>query len=158
MTATAVAGDELELGCMLIPLAHGQLLLPSVCVAEILAWRRVRPSEQGPAWCAGLLEWRGVVLPVIRLEALEEAPQEAHGRLHPASRSLAVMNRTASGGPEFYALAAEAMPRLVQVTARDLDGGEAADRAGLSRTVRVGTESAWIPDLRHLEQRAAELG
>ena len=44
--ATAVAEELKELSCVLIPLQETQLLLPSICIAEILPWRRVKALEQ----------------------------------------------------------------------------------------------------------------
>jgi chemosensory pili system protein ChpC len=153
MTA-AVAQKLSELSCLIIPLNGSQLLLPSVCVAEILPWRRIKPLKQGPDWCLGELGWRGEALPVIRFERLNQPSSEV-----PASgRCLVVMNRThRSGGIAFYALATDGLPRMVQLTEADLVTAE--DRPGKAEAsvVRLGTEIASIPDLAYLEVQAGSL-
>ncbi len=154
MTATAVARELSELACVLIPLEQGQLLLPSVCVAEIMPWRRIKVLPEAPEWCLGLLGWRGETVPVVRFEHLNRPAGE--GRK--PGRCLVVMNRTEGGAVPFYALAAENLPRLVQLSEADL-GDEDGDEPGAAeaRLVRVGAETASIPSLSYLEKHVAGL-
>ncbi len=153
-TAARVAQEPGELSCVLIPLLEGrQLLLPSVCVAEIMPWRRIKVLPDAPNWCLGLLGWRGEVVPVIRFEHLNRAhPDERR-----AGRCLVVMNRTGGAALPFYAFAAEGLPRLVQLSDSDLTDRD--DPAGIAeaRVLRVGAETASIPRLSYVEQQVAEL-
>ncbi len=153
-TAAVVAQEPSELACVLIPLQQGQLLLPSVCVAEIMPWRRIKVLQDVPAWCLGLLGWRGETIPVLRFERLNQ-PKSAG----PApGRCLVVMNRTGSGGvAPFYALAAEGLPRLVQLSDGDLDDQDQRPGPAEARVVRIGTETASIPSLSFIEAQVAEL-
>jgi chemosensory pili system protein ChpC len=152
--AAAVANEPAELPCVLLPLQGGQLLLPSVCVAEIIPWRRVQALDGAPDWCLGLLDWRGETVPVIRFERLNVAS----GPCPPRGRCLVVMNRTgAEIRAPFYALAVEGLPRLVQLADGDLTDLEAATGRAESRGVRIGTEAASIPDLAFVEQQVAVL-
>lgn len=153
-TAAAVAQEPSELSCILIPLrGDRQLLLPSVCVAEIMPWRRIKTQDGLPRWCLGLLGWRGETVPVARFEALNEPGEEA-----PApGRCLVVMNRTGAGPASFYALAGEGLPRLVQLADDDISDDDQRPGEAEARVVRVGTETASIPDLAYLERQIAEL-
>lgn len=152
-TAAAVAQEPSELSCILIPLRDRQLLLPSVCVAEIMPWRRIKTQQGLPNWCLGLLGWRGEAVPVARFEALNEPSEEAPTQ----GRCLVVMNRTGAGPASFYALAAEGLPRLVQLADDDLRDDNQRPGAAEARVVRLGTEIASIPDLAYVEQQVAEL-
>ncbi len=148
--AVAVARDGEELACVLIPLQGTQLLLPSVCVAEILPWRRVKPLENAPDWCLGLLGWRGEAVPVVRFEWLNQRDLGATA----SARCLVVMNRTGAGATlPFYALATDGLPRLVQLADGDLEDSECDLGPAESRAVRLGTETAVIPDLEFIEER-----
>jgi len=150
--AAQVAQEPTDLTCVLIPLRDGQLLLPSVCIAEIMPWRRIKVVEGLPDWCLGLLGWRGETVPVVRFERLNQPRSEG-----PApGRCLVVMNRTAGGSAPFYALAAEALPRLVQLSEGDLN--ERDERLGRAeaRIVKVGAEGASIPNLHFLEEQVSE--
>jgi len=154
MTA-AVAQKLSELSCVIIPLQGLQLLLPSVCIAEILPWRRIKPLKDGPEWCLGELGWRGEAVPVIRFERLNQTSADTPG----SGRCLVVMNRTqSSGGVAFYALATDGLPRMVQLS--DADVAAAEDRPGKAEAsvVRLGTESASIPNLAYLEDQAGSIG
>lgn len=151
-TTTAMASDASDLACVLIPLNRCQLLLPSVCIAEIMPWRRIKPAADAPDWCLGLLGWRGETVPVVRFERLNDTNAGAPA----VGRSLVVMNRTGGGAAPFYALASEGLPRLVQLS--DADIGDDEQRPGKAevRVVRLGAEIASIPDLNYLETRLAQ--
>jgi len=152
--AAQVAQEPTDLTCVLIPLRDGQLLLPSVSIAEIMPWRRIKVVEGLPDWCLGLLGWRGETVPVVRFERLNQPRSEG-----PApGRCLVVMNRTGGGSARFYALAAEGLPRLVQLAEGDLN--EQDERLGRAeaRFVKVGAESASIPNLHFLEEQVSALG
>jgi chemosensory pili system protein ChpC len=152
--AAAGANEPSELSCVLMPLLEGQLLLPSVCVAEITPWQRIRAFDGAPDWCLGLLRWRGETVPVIRFERLNQAGGESLAR----GRCLVVMNRTGASGPApFYALALDALPRLVQLADGDLSDHDAELGCAESRAVRFGTETASIPNLAYVEQQVAAL-
>lgn len=146
-------GEEVQ--CVMIPLAHSNLLLPNVCVAEILPWRRIKSLQSVPDWMSGLLGWRGETVPVVNFELLNEHPRSrvANGRC------LVVMNRAAlSRGPAFYAVVAEGLPRLVQIAAEDLVSNDDPRGPYGASSVQLGTESAVIPDLEGLERQIKMLG
>ena len=149
-----VAEDLTELSCVLIPLDGARLLLPNISVAEILPWRRVKALSDGPDWCLGLLGWRGETIPVVRFEVLNGSGNAARR----AGRCMIVMNRarTANGLP-FYAIAAEGLPRMLQLTADDLTNESGRLGPAESVAVRLGTESAVIPNLDFLETQIASL-
>ena len=151
----AVVAEELsELSCVLIPLEGTQLLLPNVCVAEILPWRRVKVLGETPPWCLGLLGWRGEMVPVVRFETLNGQT----GENRKSGRCMVVMNRARNAkGLPFYALAADGLPRMVQLTSDDLSNEPCRLGVAESVMVKVGTESAVIPNLDVIEKAVAQL-
>ena len=152
--AAVVADDVTELSCVVIPLENSQLLLPNVCVAEILPWRRVKALSETPPWCLGLLGWRGEMVPVVRFETLNGKPGPARKQ----GRCMVVMNRARNAkGLPFYALAAEGLPRLVQLTAEDLSNEACRLGPAESVVVKLGTETAVIPNLNAIETAVAKL-
>ncbi len=147
--------DQKELACVIIPLADAHLLLPNVSVAEILPWRRVKPMRDAPPWCLGLLGWRGESLPVIQFETLNGARADVAGG---RGRCLLVMNRARHAkGRAFYALAAAGLPRIVHLT--DDDVQNQAVRLGPAEvaSLKVGTETAVVPNLSFIEEQIATL-
>lgn len=149
-------GQEEEVQCVVIPLAQHSLLLPNVCVAEILPWRRIKPLPDAPPWLVGVLGWRGEMLPVVDFDALCSGSASADGQ----ARCLIVMNRSSARGAGFYALLASGLPRLLSVAAEDLEGGgEGAGTATYEALrVQLGTEVATIPDLNQIELAVQKFG
>lgn len=142
--AAVVAEDTSELSCVMIPLKGSQLLLPNVCVAEILPWRRVKALSDTPDWCLGLLGWRGEMVPVVRFETLNGIQGEARK----SGRCMVVMNRARNArGLPFYALASEGLPRMVQLSSEDLANESCKLGPAEQVVVKVGTEIAVIPNL-----------
>lgn len=140
---------------VLIPLAGGNVLLPNVCVAEILPWRRLTSEDGAPPWQLGVLRWREREIAVVSLEAVREGTVDAlPAGEHP--RCLVVMNRLRIGGDvEFYGIAADGLPRLLHLADEDLEVVASGDGARMLE-VRLGTESAFVPDLEWLEERISE--
>lgn len=154
-TAAAVADQVNELSCVLIPTPGAQLLLPNVCIAEIMPWRRIKPLQGPPRWCMGHVGWRGQTVPVVHYAGFDNES----GSAPTAARCLVIMNRARhSSGPAFYALAAGGLPRMLQLLGDDLQNNNEV-RLGLADVmqVRVGTEDATIPNLEFIEDRVAEL-
>ena len=145
--------DQEELSCVVIPTTASQLLLPNVCVAEIVPWRRIKVLQKGPAWCMGLVGWRGQTLPVLNYAGFNGADGKPTN-----PRCLVIMNRSRSAsGPAFYALAAEGLPRMAQIVEEDLNN-ESADLSPADvMKVRLGTDVVTIPDLGYVERNVADL-
>jgi hypothetical protein len=69
-----------------------------------------------------------------------------------------VMNRARNArGLPFYALAAEGLPRMVQLTAEDLTSESGRLGPAEAVVVKVGTETAAIPNLEIIEKAVAKL-
>ena len=153
-TAAAVTNEVDELSCVIIPTPGSQLLLPNVCIAEIMPWRRIRMLKNGPAWCAGLVGWRGQTVPVVHYAGFDNDKDAAP----PSARCLVVMNRSRNAtGPAFYALAAVGLPRMVQLESDDLQNADAALGIADVMQVQVGTELATIPNLQFIEDSLTDL-
>jgi chemosensory pili system protein ChpC len=152
--AAVVAEEQQELSCVVIPLQGTQLLLPNVCIAEILPWRRVKALGETPPWCLGLLGWRGEMVPVVRFEAMNGQS----GPVRKTGRCMVVMNRARNArGLPFYALAAEGLPRMVQLAENDLSNESSRLSPLESVVVKLGTETAIVPKLEVIETAVAEL-
>ena len=153
MAAVAV-NDSTELACVLIPLGTTQLLLPNVSIAEIIPWRRLKAWDTSPDWCIGLLGWRGEAVPVLEFEALRNSVEARAER----GRCLVIMNRARSSvGRPFYALVSASLPRLVHLTAGDMDSHPIQLGDAEVASVTVGTEVAVVPNLSFIEERLASL-
>lgn len=153
-SAVAVADETNELACVLIPTPGPQLLLPNVCIAEIVPWRRIKVLEDGPSWCMGHVGWRGQNVPVVHYPSFGDPQVASPG----SARCLVIMNRARNpAGPAFYALAAIGLPRMLQLAQEDLHNLDVELGVADVMQVRVGTEAATIPNLGYIEDRLVEL-
>ena len=153
--AVALTSENEELTCVMIPISGARLLLPNVSVAEIVPSRRTKTLEQGPSWCIGFVGWRGRTVPVVNYPGFALDGDEHSA----APRCMVIMNRAHSvQGPPFYALAAEGLPRMLQLADGDVDTADGALGPADVMHVSVGTETAIIPNLGYIEERLVELG
>ena len=147
--------DAAEVSCVILPLGEIQLVVPAVCVAEVLPWRIPATLNGVPRWCQGTVNWHGAVIPVVDQELLDASDD---GEAPEAGRCLAVINRTTPDAVwPFYALVVRGIPRLVQVAQMDLAAERGPEGPGELLRVKVGTELLVIPDLARLEGEVAGL-
>lgn len=148
------AGEADDLSCVLIPTPGEQLLLPNICVAEIVPWRRLKPEPDGPQWLMGYVGWRGQMIAVVHFAGFAEAADVRAAQ----PRCLVIMNRSRNpAAPAFYALAAEGLPRMLQLADDDLSNASAELSMAQVMQVNVGTEVATIPDLAYVEDMVLKL-
>ncbi len=142
-----------EVTCVVVPLHNHTLLLPNICVAEVLPWRRTKALAGVPEWCVGVLGWRGesvVVLDYERLLDPSSAPQ-------PHRAMLVMKKHHHREGSGFYALAAAALPRMVSLSAEDVVSQPAQPHVAVSMMTSVGTEAAMIPNFLYLEEQVRQI-
>ena len=149
--------EDGELACVLIP-QNGPwpLLLPNVCVAEILRSGSSQPRHASPVWLLGDLDWRQQHLPLLSFDLLSEfaeadALPSASAAAH---RSIVVLNRTrVSSGLPFYAITSTATPRLIRVSEEDVQPAriDVPFNTELGLPVIVLGEEAMVPNLAYLE-------
>ncbi|MEE9570181.1 MAG: chemotaxis protein CheW [Gammaproteobacteria bacterium] len=156
-----MSSEPAELYSLLIPLEGERLLVPRVCVAEVIMFSDPeRPSEddQLPGWFLGRVEWGGRRVPVVSFEGISgEEPQNRAGRtrivvFHAIGEDLK------SG---YFGMITQGFPQLVRVN-RDVLSLESEEQSWpegqpvLCRT-RMINEYPLIPDMERLETMLAEI-
>jgi len=155
-----VSSEPNELYSLLIPLAGERLLVPRVCVAEVITFtdpERDVGGDQLPSWFLGKVEWNGRRVPVVSFESLsgEEVPDRA-GRtrivvFHAIGDDLKI---------GYFGLITQGFPQLVRVNGDVLSlETEQPWQEGqpvLCRT-RMINEYPLIPDMERLETMLAEI-
>ncbi|RLU01936.1 chemotaxis protein CheW [Ketobacter sp.] len=142
-----------QIASLLIPMIGRPLLIPNVAVAEIVSWDQPDKREDSPDWMLGTVEWRGVALPVVSLELMnnpeiEDAAQGAR---------LAVINGVGECKLPFYAISVQGLPRLVRVFPEELSSEEQSEDLAYDTLVMVSGERAVIPDLANVERQLNQL-
>lgn len=149
-----------ELYSLLIPLQGERLLVPRVCVAEVIAFvEPERPGQNGelPEWYLGRVDWNARRVPVVSFEGMSgEAVKKRAGRtrivvFHALGNELSV---------GYYGLITQGFPQLVRVNpdvlSADLERPWPEELPVLCRT-RMINEYPLIPDMERLEDMLVQL-
>ena len=136
------------IACLLAPLAGRQLLLPNVTVAEVVPPTELAPAPAGSApWHLGFLSWRGMSVPVVSFEGLNE-----QGLPREHERIAVISGISAQRDLPYYGIVVQNIPRLVKVKIAELEDLEGAATGPMEfLQVRYAGELAVIPDLDALE-------
>lgn len=147
-----------ELYSLLIPLRSERLVLPRICVAEVIRYHMPSGDEQPSGWFRGMIRWNNRAIPVISFEMLcGQAFSITSGRTR-----LVVVNPLDTAGCAHYGVLAEGFPQMVKVNREVvvLDSTyQVPPNAPILCRISMLKEQALIPDLEAIEQRiTAELG
>ena len=151
--------DSKELYSLLIPLRNERLLVPRMCVAEVIAFADAAKSrdDAAPDWYLGAIEWNNRRLPVVTFDS-----QGGEERKSKRSRTRvvvfhAITQELKSG---FYGILTQGFPQLVRVNA-DVLGLETEQPLpeGLPALCRARMihEYPLIPDVERLEKMIAAM-
>ena len=139
-----------ELYSLLIPLHDGRLIVPRVCVAEVIRYLTPEDSDDGPAWFQGSVAWNGRSIPVISFETMcEKAQPDISGRTR-----IVVFNAMTSATTSHFGLLTEGFPQLVRVNREVMEADDTVDwpdQAPVICRVRMINEFPLIPDLEKVE-------
>lgn len=148
-----------ELYSLLIPLRQDRLLVPRMCVAEVIAYAEPErgPDPDVPDWFLGTIDWNGRQLPIVSLDR-GELEGEAAGK-KPARRRIVVFHAITDelkGG--YYGILTQGFPQLVRVNrdviTLDREAAVSEDEPVLCRA-RMIHEYPLIPDVERVEHMIA---
>jgi chemosensory pili system protein ChpC len=147
-----------ELYSLLVPLHQHRLIVPRVCVAEVVRYSPGEVGAAGAGWLRGSLKWTDRRIPLISFEELAGLPvADIGGRTR-----IAIFNSLTGQLPDqAFAVLTEGFPQLVRVN-RDVmepDSRHAWPEDGpIISQIRMINEYPLIPDLERVESMiAAEL-
>jgi len=152
-----VSADPKELYSLLIPLRSERLLVPRMCVAEVIAFADAAKSrdDAAPDWYLGAIEWNNRRLPVVTFDT-----QSGEERQSKRTRTRVVVfhaiTQELKGG--YYGILTQGFPQLVRVNGDvlglDTEQPVPASFPALCRA-RMIHEYPLIPDVERLEKMIA---
>ncbi|MED5534464.1 MAG: chemotaxis protein CheW [Pseudomonadota bacterium] len=149
-----------ELHSLLIPLQRERLLVPRVCVAEVIAFTELgypREGEGLPEWYLGCVDWNTRRVPIVSFEVMSGKTTKKRAGQTRIVIFHALSDRLLSG---YYGIIAQGLPQLVRVDpdilSADLENPWAEELPVLCRT-RMNNEQPLIPDMDLLEEMLIEL-
>jgi chemosensory pili system protein ChpC len=154
-----MSAEPKELYSLLIPLRNERLLVPRMCVAEVIAFSDAARNrdDAAPDWYLGSTEWNNRRLPVVSFDG----PRGEERKSKRARTRVVVfhaLTQELKGG--YYGILTQGFPQLVRVNADVLgvDSGQPLPE-GLPTLCRARMihEYPLIPDLERLEQMLAAM-
>jgi chemosensory pili system protein ChpC len=154
-----VSGQK-ELYSLLIPLRAERLLVPRMCVAEVITYTDAQPTADAdaPEWYLGTIDWNGRRLPVVSLDR-GEADETVSRKT--ARRRIVVfhaLTEQLKGG--YYGVLTQGFPQLVRVNPDVImldSAAEIPEDLPILCRVRMIHEFPLIPDVERLEGMVADL-
>ena len=160
MSVGHAAGQEpKELYSLLIPLKTERLLVPRMCVAEVIAFADAARDRRDdhPDWFLGTIEWNGQRLPVVSFDD----PQLEERRTKRSRARVVVFHAITQelrGG--YYGVLTQGFPQLVRVNP-DVLGVDTEqplpERQPVLCRARMIHEYPLIPDVERIERMIADL-
>lgn len=153
--------EQTELYSLLIPLRTERLLVPRMCVAEVIPFAdtETRSDSTAPDWLIGSIDWNGRKLPVVSFDSASTDESMVTRRRGARSRVVVFHAITEGAKLRHYGVLTQGFPQLVRVNrdviTLDPDGSIPPDQPVLCR-VRMIHEFPLIPDLETLETRLAD--
>jgi len=146
-----VSAEAEELYSLLVPLSEDRLILPRVCVAEVVRYTQPQRQPGSEDWMLGTINWNGRELPVVAFEGTigKEIPA-------PTGRTRVVVFYSSTGKIKtgYFGVLTQGFPQLVRVNREDLNldstDGWPEDAPVLCR-VKMINEYPLVPDLEALE-------
>lgn len=146
-----MAQADIEIPTFVVPLQKSSILVPNATVAEIIPYEPLQRVQGTPDWFLGFLGWRGVQVPVVSFEMLT-VERGSFSLVSVASASLVILKVLGTSDRlKFFAIVAQALPRLVRITAKELFiTDEMANKTELQRA-RYGDDVYSIPNVDYIE-------
>lgn len=144
-----------ELATLLIPMNDKQLVLPNVSVAEIIPFKEPETQQEDrPNWFLGHIEWRGLAVPVVSFEAINEEAFVSQSH----NRRIAIVNAIVDDARlPFCGIVSESVPRLMRIQPNEImSENDSVGPAELAQVIMNG-EQAVIPNLDFIQQQVIAL-
>lgn len=103
--------DVEQLATLLFYIENAQVMLPDIAVAEIIEYRELEAIEDAPDWLLGNMAWRGLTVPVIALETLNQGD----ALTLQSSSKIIVLNSASDVGFRYWAFVAKETPKLQRI-------------------------------------------
>lgn len=155
---SAIAAEQRELYSLLIPLRDERLLVPRMCVAEVIAFVETQSAVGAdvPEWYLGTVDWNGRALPVVSFDG--SRPNDASSKKRGRTR-IVVFHAITGRLKGYYGILTQGFPQLVRVNPDvlmlDTERPIPDEQPALCR-VRMIHEFPLIPDVERLELMVAD--
>lgn len=154
-----MSAEQRELYSLLIPLRTERLLVPRMCVAEVIAFAETERArdEAAPDWFLGVIDWNNRRVPVVSFDGPAADERKAK---RSRARVVVFHGLTQELKTGYYGLLTQGFPQLVRVNP-DVLGLETEQPLPTSFPAlcraRMIHEYPLVPDIERIEHMIAAL-
>jgi len=147
-----VSESQSIIASLYLPVSEKKLLLPNVCVAEVVDYQEPTKLEDAPDYYLGMVKWRGIEVPVVSYEIANGAKSVRKS----SNARIAVVNTTGEYNAKlpFFAIVTRGIPRLVKITEDSIKTTRKKKGPADAALLRVDGEDVVIPKVDYLESLA----
>lgn len=146
--------DTRTLSSLLIPMQQKPLLVPAVCIVDIIDYSRPTGKNHPEDWYLGDIVWRGQQIPLIAFERLNQRRFAEFS----ASARLAVFNTMTEGSETpFYGMVIQGLPQSIELQFSDVQTAEAEVGVAEKMQVTVNQLPSCIPNLELVDEKLKTL-
>lgn len=142
-------GSGSDIPCMLLSLVDGQMLVPTVTVAEMAPIQPFDIIPNTPDWFLGYYPWRNLRVPVLSYETMNMKSSPKIG----ARGRVAVLNNTGlSDRVPFLGVLIQDIPHMVRIEEKDILEDTEAEKGRYDlMPIKLGAKPAVLPDVEAIE-------
>ena len=138
-----------SLPCFVLPMCAEAMIVPSVTVAEVIDYRPPEPLPGAPAWFMGVVDWRGIAIPVISFERFNHLTESRQG----SQSRLAIMNVVSNQHyMRYFSVVIQGNPKPVKIMADTIEQQDDSMSDGIAMKVLYAGQNAMIPDMDAIER------
>jgi chemosensory pili system protein ChpC len=143
----AVTTADSPVHALEVPTDTLPLLLPSACMAEVVALARLARVPNAPPWCLGVLGWRLRPVPVVSYDILVGGEQRPFG---PRARVVVLYPLPGREPWEFVGLAANAEPQSRVISGATTSVTVQASFRYIAAGLKIDEHIVGVPDFEAL--------
>jgi chemosensory pili system protein ChpC len=155
--------DELQtVRCQLIPLSKDLVIVPSIAIAEVVNYSGIVDSSQDDReWQLGNVMWRGLEVPLISLDAMNEGASHAHENLNDA-RVIILNCDPQLAGVNYIGCLSHGLPHLTMLSRDNIkvvsSDSHSSDLAScyIAMSTEQSEGAVYVLDLPLLQKRYSE--
>lgn len=130
------------------------LLLPMICIAEVIDYFRPEKETRKDTWYMGIIEWRGSLIPLISFERFNGYRFTEFS----ATAKIAIMNKTLKTSKyNFYGVVIQGVPQPLTLAKADIFPSTKDPGPGEASRIIVRELPAAIPNLELIEKQITQL-
>ena len=160
MSSTPVTSEgATEIPSLLVPMHGYKLVLPTVSVAEMVAYQAPQVNREhrseASQWFLGNFLWRGIQVPMISYEVLNNDTLPTIKN----DSQLVILNRTHNDSRlNFICMPTQGIPRLSRVAVNEIsENTRVSAKLYDQMQVFVAGEQASIPDIEKIQKECEKL-